>query len=191
MGEGPLPERPRGSTAKRIGRRWASQPRWPDVHLQRGNESLRLAIGGGAKLSARRLVGKLGGMPDCNDPAGPALDTVEKPVGRQDHLSIWEIGKLGDGASGRGELLEPPQDFLCPLAESSRSGWPILANVFQRGQKLCPTRRGESNLHSSPARRTASASARTVSRSCPLPAVISRSPRARSKRIWRSCSPRS
>lgn len=142
-------------------------------------------------LSRRGLVGKLGGMPDCHDPDGPAVDTVEKSVGRYDDFSIGEIGKLGDGASRRWEFLEPAQDSLCPLTESCRSRWSILANVLQRGQKLCPTRWGESNLHSSPARRTASASARTASRSCPSPAAISRSPRARSKRIWRSCSPRS
>ena len=87
-------------------------------------------------LLRRKLIGKLGGMPDRDNPHGPALDTVEKAVRRYDDLSIRKVGKLGDRASGLWKLQKPTQDFLSPLPESSRSERSILANVLQRGKKL-------------------------------------------------------
>jgi hypothetical protein len=45
-------------------------------------------------------------MPDCNDPYGLSLNTIEKPIGRYDDLTIGEIGKLRNGAPGRRKLLE-------------------------------------------------------------------------------------
>ena len=132
---------------------------------------------------------QLRAVPCCDGPHGRALDSVEEPVGPDDDLAIGQIRKLRHDATGFGKPLQPAQGAVGSLPER-RCGLGILtSDICERRKKLSACGWGEADPQegSSPTRSLASAS--TSSRSCPIPAAISCSPRTRSRSSSRSCSP--
>ena len=143
------------------------------------------------RLLPRRFSRQLCSMPACNHPDGLVLATVKKTIWRNDNLTKGKIWKLWNESAGLQISREPSQHALSLPAEPDGCPWLVLRDIGHRLQKLGSPGGCEPDFHFGPPPRRASASASTSSKSNPLPAVISCSPRARRCRSWRSRSLRS
>ena len=127
-------------------------------------------------------------MPDGDNPDDVSRDPVEEAIWGDEQLAMGQLGKFWNLATRFREVLQPPQGLLAELAESRCRHGAIPANIVQLPQEPGSCRRGEANLQGSRRSRSRSASARTSSRSNPIPSAISCSPRANAARISRSDS---
>jgi len=127
-------------------------------------------------------------MPNANHPDHLALDSIEEPIGPQDDLTVGQTREFGYVPAGSWEPREPTKRPLDLFAKSSCRRRVLASDVLQCGEKLSVSGRSEPDPHAQSSARTASASARTSSRVRPLPAVMSFSPCASNRRIWRSSS---
>ena len=128
-------------------------------------------------------------VPCCDDPHGRALDSVEEPVGSDDHLAVGQIRKLRDDAAGFRKLLQPAQGVGGSLPER-HSGLRVLpSDICDGREKLGACGRREANPQEGSSPTISPASASTSSRSYPTSAAISCSPRTRSRSNSRSRSP--
>ena len=134
------------------------------------------------------IVGHLGSMPDRDDPHRFVSHAIEEPVRLHLDFAIGQIRKLHDGHAGIGEASEPLEGFTRLLTELSCRGAVVPAYRSDRVEELAPCGGSEQNVHDQPSASRESASARTWSRECPLPAPISFSPRARSSSSSRLAS---
>ncbi len=142
-------------------------------------------------LFLRRLRRQLCSVPACDHPEGPALTTVKKTIGRNNHFTKGEIRKLWNESTGLGISREPSECVLSSLPEFDGCLRIVPQNIGHRLEKLDSSGGCEAEFHFGPLARRPSASAKTSSRPNPFPTVISCSPRARRCRSWRSCSLRS
>jgi len=138
-----------------------------------------------------RFRRQLCSMPACDHPDGPDLAPVKKTIGRNNYLTKGKIRKLWNESTGLRISREASECALSSLPELDGCLRIALQNIGHRLEKLDSSGGCEPDSHFGPPARRASASARTSSRSNPLPAVISCSPLARRRRSWRSCSLRS
>jgi len=145
----------------------------------------------GVLLYPHRFRRQLCSMPACDHPNGPAFTTVKKTIGANNHLAKGKIRKLRNKSTGLRISREASERALSFLPELDGCLRIALLNIGHRLEKLDSSGGCEPDFHFGPPARIASASTRTSSRSNPLPAVISCSPRARRCRSWRSCSLRS
>jgi hypothetical protein len=123
-----------------------------------------------------RLGWQLGSVPASDHPDGLALRTIEKTIGWHYDLPIRKIWKFRNVSPGFGIRCEPPECALNSPAELDSCLRIVLQNIRHRMEKLPSSRGCKPDLHFRPLARRASASARTSSKSNPLPAAISRSP---------------
>lgn len=135
-----------------------------------------------------RLFGYPCAMPNRHNPHRFALYAVEESIRRHDHLSIGQVGELGKDAARAGESLQPPENAPRSAPEPNRSPRIIADDMGYSTKELPPPRGGEADLHGQSSASNSSASAKTASSVWPFPFAISRSPRARSRNSWRSCS---
>ncbi len=142
-------------------------------------------------LYPHRFRRQLCSMPACDHPNGPVFTTVKKTIGRNNHLAKGKIRKLWNKSTGLRISREASECALSSLPELDGCLRIVLLNIGHRLEKLDSSGGCEPDFHFGPPAKRASASARTSSRSNPLPALISCSPRARRCRSWRSCSLRS
>ncbi len=141
-------------------------------------------------LAGRFRVGNFGNLstvPNSNDPYDFSLLPIEESVRRNNYFSMRLIWKLRQTPSGIWKAFQPLKNLFSPLTESLSGHRIVSSNVCQCPKKLGTPAWCEPYPHGF--ERSTSASANTSSRSYPLPAAISLSPRARSLRILRSCSP--
>lgn len=163
----------------------------PITHASAASESAQLLRAVVVPHLLGCLLWQLSRMPDRNDPDDLTFPSVEEAVRRHEHLAKRYIWKLRNQTTRLGEFLEPTQCLLSTLTELPCCPWIVLPYVFESRQKLGTCGWRETYSQSWFPLSRASAWERTLSRSNPLPAAISCSPRARSKRIWRSYSARS
>ena len=107
---------------------------------------------------------------------------MEEAVRRDDEFSVWQLGELRNRAAGLRKMLKAPELRLGTTAKATARAGILVIDVADGIKELLTPRRRETN----PQRRRASnspASAKTESKSNPLPLEISRSPRARRRRI--------
>jgi len=128
------------------------------------------------------LPRKLSTMPDRNNPDSFSLYTVEESVWSHNHFTKWEIGKFRQYSARLRKLSKPGQHFLRLMVESNRRCWVLMTNISNGFNELATPRRGEKDFQGFISFNKESASARTASRSYPLPNSISFSPRARRRK---------
>src|SRR3990172_9565293 len=126
-------------------------------------------------------------MPHCDHPHVAALHSVEEAIRANDDLAVRKVGELGEMASRARKALEAAQNPLGALAKATGRFRIVPVDVEDDREKLSPSRRRKAYAHAYSESRISSASRRTASRVLPLPARISRSPRARAFRM-RRCS---
>jgi len=134
-------------------------------------------------LSLGRFLGQLCSLPAGDHPDDPVLTTVEKTIGRNDHLAKGKAWKLRNEPAGPRESSEASEGALRLPTEPEGGPQILLQNIGYRLEKLESSGGCEPELHLAPPARRASASASTSSKSNPFPARISCSPRASR---WRS-----
>src|SRR5262249_4008586 len=138
-----------------------------------------------------RLLGWLCPMPDGYYPHCCLLDTVEETIRRHNHFAVGQVRELWYHPTRLRKLLKPPDGLLRRLPEADGGGRVLPAYIGESGEKLGTTCGREADSHRGSSVRRVSASANTASRSYPMPAAISCSPRTRSRSNCRSRSPRS
>lgn len=144
-----------------------------------------------AATAPPRPFGYLCAVPNRHNPHRFTFDAVEEPIRRHNHLSIGQVGELGKETARGGKSLKPPKNALRSAPEPNRGSRIIAEDVDNSTKELPPPRGGEADLHGQSSASNSSASARTASSAWPFAFAISRSPRARSRNSWRSCSARS
>jgi hypothetical protein len=130
-------------------------------------------------------------MPHRHDPDGGTLDTIEEPIRADDELPVRKLRELGQAPTQIRELLERSKSLLSAEAEAFRGRAILVCDVLDGREELAATALGEADVHLRRRERILSASARTLSSENPTPEAISFSPRANSRKIARSRSPRS
>lgn len=144
-----------------------------------------------AATAPPRPFGYLCAVPNRHNPHRFAFDAVEESIRRHNHLSIGQVRELGKETARVGKSLKPPKNALRSAPEPNRGSRIIAEDVDNSTKELPPPRGGEADLHGQSSASNSSASARTASSAWPFAFAISRSPRARSRNSWRSCSARS
>jgi hypothetical protein len=72
---------------------------------------------------------------------------IEEAVGRDNHFTVRESGKLGHNPSGIWKPPEPCQSLFRSFAQAKRGCWIVALDVPHRRQELLTTRRCEANSH--------------------------------------------
>ena len=130
---------------------------------------------------------KLSTMPDSHNPNIFSFYTVKETVRSYDNFTKREIRKFRQSPAGLRKLSEPGQDLFRLAPESNCRCWVLAVDISNGCKELIAPRRSEKNFQSFVSFNKESASARTTSRSYPLPASISFSPRARRRKNSSSC----
>ena len=126
-------------------------------------------------------------MPHSYNPDSFPFYTVKETVRSHNNFTKRKIEKFRQCPAGLRKLSEPGQDLFCLAAESNRRCWVLAVNISNGCKELAPPRRSEKDFQGLISFNKESASARTASRSYPLPASISFSPRARRRKSSSSC----
>ena len=130
---------------------------------------------------------KLSTMPDSYDPDSFSFYTIKETVRTYNNFTKRKIRKFRQWPARLWELSESGQDLFRLAPESNRRGWIFVVDISNGCKELFAPRRSEKNFQGFVSFNKESASARTASRSTPLPASISFSPRARRRKISSSC----
>ncbi len=133
----------------------------------------------------------VGAVPYSDNPDDLPLHSVEEPIRRDDHLPVRQFWEFRHSSPGTRKPLKPAQWPLRKLAKPQRGRRSVTMNVGHSRQKLVTSRGREPNLQPASPSSSRSASLKTVARSCPSPAAISRSPLAIMSSSCLSCSDRS
>jgi len=144
-------------------------------------QSERRTVARSAPWAVRRLLL----VPHGNDPNRLLLDAIEEAKGAQDNFAMRQGRKLGDLSSRARKGSQALQRGAGAYAEPASGTRLVEGDVKESLKELRASRPREANLH---LLNSSSASARTSSRSWPLPDRASLSPRAMRLRI---SSPRS
>ncbi len=130
---------------------------------------------------------KLSTVPDSYDPNSFSFYTIKETVRAYNNFTKRKIGKLRQYPARLWELSESGQDLFRLAPESSRRWWIFVVDISYGCKELFAPRRSEKNFQGFVSFNKESASAKTSSRSYPLPASISFSPQARRRKISSSC----
>ena len=130
---------------------------------------------------------ELSTMPNSNNPNSFSFYTVKETVRGYNNFTKRKIRKFRQYSAGLRKLSKPGQDLSRLVPESGRCCWVLAVNISNGCKKLAAPRRSEKNFQSFFSFNKESASVRTTSRSYPLPASISFSPRARMRKSSNSC----
>jgi hypothetical protein len=71
------------------------------------------------------FVRQLRSMPNTHNPDNLSFTTIEEAVGRNDHLTVGELRKLGNDRTGVGESLEPAQDSFRSPSRAATQPYPF------------------------------------------------------------------
>ena len=96
-------------------------------------------------------------MPACNHPDGPVLTTVEKTIGRNNHLAKGKVWKLWNESTGLRIPREASECALSSLPEFDGCLRVMLQNIGHRLEKLDSSAGREPDFHFGPPARRASA----------------------------------
>ena len=140
--------------------------------------------------SALRLFRRLCPMPDRDHPHRCLPDAGEETRRRRDHFARGEVRTLWHHPTRLRQLRTPSQGLLRPLPDAPCRPRVLPSQSGESGETRGTTCGREADAHRVSSVKRVSASANTSSRSSPVPAVLSCSPRTRSRSTWRSRSPR-
>jgi len=130
---------------------------------------------------------KLSTMPDSYDPDSFPFYTIEETIRTYNNFTKGKIRKFRQCPAGLWELSESGQNLFRLAPEGDRCQWIFMVDISNGCKELFAPRRSEKDFQGYVSFNRESASARAASRSYPLPASISFSPRARRRKISSSC----
>ena len=134
-----------------------------------------------------RFFRNLSAMPDSYDPNSFSFYTIKETIRTHNNFTKRKIRKFRQCPARLWKLSESGQDLFRLAPESDRCWWIFAVDIGNGCKELFAPRRSEKNFQGFVSFNKESASARTASRSYPLPASISFSPRARRRKISNSC----
>ena len=94
----------------------------------------------------RRLLGDLCAVPNGHNPYHIIFDPVEKPIGRNDYLTVVNIRKFRKVSPGLGIVAEAQEDLFGLLPKRNRRRRFVAADIGQCLQKLIACRWGKDDL---------------------------------------------